>query len=161
MATQHEVGFHLDLGVRHVRELVARGILPKAKGRGAYDLDECRVAYLKHLRAVAAGHKSQDGKLDLTAERAALAREQKIKLEMENAVTRGELISGEDYKAGAILIANGISKRVLAAGSKLQHALAAESSAAECRKLVEAELREALEDLASLEVVEGADVGRD
>lgn len=54
MATQAEVGKHLDLSDRTIRELLDKGVLPNAR-RGALDLDSCRVAYIRHLREVAAG----------------------------------------------------------------------------------------------------------
>lgn len=54
MATQAEIGTHLDLSDRSVRELLTKGVLPSAP-RGEHDLDACRLAYVRHLRAVAAG----------------------------------------------------------------------------------------------------------
>jgi phage terminase Nu1 subunit (DNA packaging protein) len=53
-------------------------------------LDEIRITYIRHLREMAAG-RAAAGDLDLATERAMLAREQRIKIEMQNAVTRGEL----------------------------------------------------------------------
>jgi hypothetical protein len=43
MATDAEVGAHLDITDRSIRELKKRGVLPAA-GRGKMDLDACRVA---------------------------------------------------------------------------------------------------------------------
>jgi len=54
------------------------------------DLAEIRVAYIRRLREIAAG-RAAAGDLDLATERAALARAQREKIEMQNAVTRGEL----------------------------------------------------------------------
>lgn len=48
------------------------------------------VAYCEHLREVAAGRGGDNG-LELAAERAALAREQREKIAMQNAVTRRQL----------------------------------------------------------------------
>lgn len=156
MATQGEIAAHLDLSARHVRELMRDGVIPKG-ARGDHDVDRCRVAYIRHLRAIASGHKSEDGKLDLVAERAREASERADKLEMENAVTRGELISIADYRSSARVIMAGIRTRVTSLGAKLQHKLAAESKPRECRRLIDAAHREALEDLAELEVVKDAD----
>lgn len=56
-----------------------------------YSLKQLRVAYIRHLREIAAGRASTaDKALDLAAERAALAREQRIGQAMKNAVARGE-----------------------------------------------------------------------
>ncbi len=92
MATQLEIAEHLDLSDRRVRELAKQGVLPKPKGRGGWSIDACRLAYIAYLRGVASGHQSDDGELDLTAERAKLARAQTETAELKNAVARGELI---------------------------------------------------------------------
>jgi terminase small subunit / prophage DNA-packing protein len=81
----------LDLSERNVRQLAREGKMPKAK-HGEYDLIACVQGYIRHLRAVAAGHKSEDSKLDLTEERARLAKEQADAQELENAVSREELV---------------------------------------------------------------------
>lgn len=51
---------------------------------------EWLLEYCEHLRGIAAG-RGGDGGLELSAERAALAREQRIRIAMQNAVTRKEL----------------------------------------------------------------------
>lgn len=55
MATQVEVAAHLDITDRQVRKLLQSGVLPPSKGRGGYDLDDCRMAYIRHLRGQASG----------------------------------------------------------------------------------------------------------
>lgn len=44
------VGKHLDLSRQRVPQLVAEGVFKKTKG-GKLDLDECRIAYIRFLRA--------------------------------------------------------------------------------------------------------------
>lgn len=56
----------------------------------AATLNEIRVAYIRRLREQAAG-RATTGDLDLASERAALAKAQRERIEMQNAVTRGEL----------------------------------------------------------------------
>jgi terminase small subunit / prophage DNA-packing protein len=77
MATQAEIAAHLDLTDRWVRKLVNGGKLPSSEGRGGYDLDACRLAYIRYLRGVASGQtkeqKSDDeenpnGEKDYSAE---------------------------------------------------------------------------------------------
>jgi DNA-binding transcriptional ArsR family regulator len=64
MPTQQQIADHLDLSQAEVSHHMERlGIDWKA-----VSMDEIRVAYLRHLRSVAAGHRSNDG-LDLTRER--------------------------------------------------------------------------------------------
>lgn len=54
LATQGEIGANLDLSERSVRQLMADGVIPQGV-RGEHDLDACRVAYIRHLREIAAG----------------------------------------------------------------------------------------------------------
>lgn len=70
-------------------------------------LDEIRIAYIRELREQAAG-RAAAGDLDLATERAGLARAQREKIEMQNAVVRREL-------APVILIEEVLAK----AGSKV------------------------------------------
>ena len=91
MAKLAEVATHLDLSVARVSQLKSAGIMPDAP-RGKHDLDACRKAYIGHLRAIAGGRGSKDGTVDLVAERALLAREQRKKIERENAVAEGEFL---------------------------------------------------------------------
>lgn len=83
--TQQESAEHLDVSDRTIRELETK--LPL---RADYSLAEIRVAYLRHLREVAAG-RSSSGELELAAERARLAKEQADRVGLQNAVTRNEL----------------------------------------------------------------------
>lgn len=69
-----------------VSDLLARRVLAEG-ATGA----EWLLAYCKHLREVAAGRATGETGLDLAAERAKLAREQRERIAMQNAVTRGEL----------------------------------------------------------------------
>jgi len=76
----------LDLSQAAVSALMAElGIDWKAAS-----LNEIRVAYIRRLREQAAG-RAAVGDLDLAGERAALAKAQRERIEMQNAVTRGEL----------------------------------------------------------------------
>jgi phage terminase Nu1 subunit (DNA packaging protein) len=94
MTTQAEIAKHLNVSTRYVRELIAAGILPKGGG-----LDECRAAYLEHLRERAAG-RGASGDLELGAERARLARLQGDKLELELAEKNGDLVPISEVEAG-------------------------------------------------------------
>lgn len=84
--TQAEIAEHVDLSDRSVREFLSDAGMDHKQ----WTLDGFRIAYIRHLREMAAG-RAAAGDLDLATERAMLAREQRIKIEMQNAVTRGEL----------------------------------------------------------------------
>lgn len=84
--SQTEIAEHLDTSDRTIRELQDKlGFNCKTQ-----TVDEIRIAYIRHLREQAAG-RATNTDLDLASERAALAREQRIRIEMQNAVTRREL----------------------------------------------------------------------
>jgi phage terminase Nu1 subunit (DNA packaging protein) len=70
-----------------VSQLIRKGVLT----RGANIVVWMRQ-YCENLRKQAAGWQSQDGQLDLIAERARLAKRQSEKLEMENEERRKELL---------------------------------------------------------------------
>lgn len=80
--TQQDIADHLDLSQAAVSQMLEQLGLDWR----ACDLGQIRVAYIRRLRDQAAGRESQ-----LSSERAALARAQTDRIEMQNAVTRGEL----------------------------------------------------------------------
>lgn len=83
--TQKQFGELVGVSQQAVSDLVMRGVLTDGSSCGSWLL-----AYCGHLREVAAG-RAAAGDLDLATERAGLARAQREKIEMQNAVTRGEL----------------------------------------------------------------------
>jgi len=117
MASQKDLAEHLDLSDRTVRDLITRGIFPK-NPRGSVDLDDCRVAYIRHLRERAAGRGSDAAEaegLDLTAERARLAKLQADNVEMKNAILRKDLVTKSDITlamSGVIRLVAGNLQRV-------------------------------------------------
>jgi phage terminase Nu1 subunit (DNA packaging protein) len=85
--TQAEVSEHLDMSDRNLRDVLSILGLDHKE----VHLSRVRVTYIRHLREVAAGRGSSEvGGLDLVQERAALAREQRLGIEIKNAVARGE-----------------------------------------------------------------------
>lgn len=83
--TQQGFGDVVGVGQSAVSEMVSRGILRPEGTLGEW-LDD----YCSHLREVAAG-RAASGDLDLAMERAGLAKAQRERIEMQNAVTRREL----------------------------------------------------------------------
>jgi len=84
--TQAEIAAHLDISDRRLRDLLTEFGLDHKQ----VPLAEIRVRYLRKLREEAAG-RGAGGDIDLAKERALLAKEQRIRVEMQNAVTRKEL----------------------------------------------------------------------
>ena len=83
--TQAAFGALVGVSQQAVGNLVGRGILDSSMSG-----QQMLHAYCSHLRETAAG-RSAGGDLDLVAERAMLAREQRVRIAMQNAVTRSEL----------------------------------------------------------------------
>lgn len=82
---QSEFGELVGISQPAVSDLLSRRVL-SGGGTGGQWLRE----YCGHLREIAAG-RAASGDLDLASERAGLAKAQREKIEMQNAVTRGEL----------------------------------------------------------------------
>lgn len=85
--TQADIAAHLDISDRRLRELLTEwGISHKTT-----TVSELRQRYIRKLREEAAGRQAKtEDALDLVEERAMLAREQRISIEMKNATARGE-----------------------------------------------------------------------
>ena len=135
--TQADFGRLVGVTQARVSELVRAGILP-ADGTAADWLH----AYCAHLRAQAAG---RAGQLDLSQERAALARTQNALAELRLAEERRELVRRaevERYFAAGLV---SLRDRLETVGSRTAAILAAESSVAGCDRIVRNEIRTALE----------------
>ncbi len=86
MATNGEIAAHLSTSTREVQALRAKGVIPAA----GTSLDNCRLAYIRHLREAAASRVASAQKSDLDTERARLASEQADLIAMKNALMRRE-----------------------------------------------------------------------
>ena len=148
MATLHEVAAHLGVTIKYVQDLIANGTIAK-KGRGEYDLDECRQSYISRLRESAAG-RANAGDLNLTDERARLAKEQADAKEMENAITRGELVYIDDVAKRVEVALSNVKTKLLAVPTKVAAEAAAADDAKEVQALIERHIIEALNELAGI-----------
>jgi phage terminase Nu1 subunit (DNA packaging protein) len=100
MSTQNEFADHVGISQQAVAELIRRGTIPKGAGRGGLDLDACRIAYIEHLREVAAGRLGESaGGLDLVSERARLAKAQADAQELKNLVAESKVCEWADAVA--------------------------------------------------------------
>lgn len=87
----------LGLSSGALADLKKRGIAVHL-GHDAYDLEATVRAYVTHLRGVAAGWGSEEQAINLTAERARLAKEQADAQALKNAAPRGELVPAADVE---------------------------------------------------------------
>ncbi|WP_424105066.1 MarR family transcriptional regulator [Paraburkholderia sp.] len=114
MPTQREIADHLGIDQSAVSRMLDRlGIDWRIA-----PLHEVRVAYLDHLRGVAAGRTGEDG-LDLASERAMTERvTREIKL-LELAEKRGELVSAAQLEAGYGQMIDSFQSDLLAVPEKI------------------------------------------
>lgn len=151
MATQAEVAVHLDLSQQAVSALIQRGILPGAAGKRGLDLEACRLAYIRHLREVAAGRASAESGegLDLVQERARLAAEQADATAMKNAVTRAELVPAGDVERVFGALVTSARERFLSLPHKAAPLVIGKATPAEAQAVLTDLVHEALSILAS------------
>ena len=84
--SQQDIAEHLDMSQQAVSQLMDQ----LGMDWRSVDVAEIRIAYIRRLREQAAG-RATVGDLDLATERAGLAKAQRERIEMQNAVTRKEL----------------------------------------------------------------------
>jgi phage terminase Nu1 subunit (DNA packaging protein) len=83
--TQAAFGDLIGVNQSEVSDYVRTGVLTRGAAAGTWLLEYCA-----HIRGIAAGRGGDDG-IELTEQRARLAKEQADRIAMQNAVTRGEL----------------------------------------------------------------------
>ena len=135
LATRKQVGERLGISTGRVHQLVQSGIFPK---RGT--LDEYVLANEKRESA-------NGEQLDLTAERARVAKEQADKLTMENAERRGELVEFQATVTKWRSEATRVKNRLLAMPSKLAPLMIGVKKPAEAQSILEQAVHEALSEL--------------
>ena len=86
--------------------------------------------------------------LDLTRERARLAKEQADAQELKNAQARRELIPPEETDRAVIALATVVSSRMQGLGVALAPKIAAEENAAACQEIIDDAVAKALHELA-------------
>ena len=115
MPTQKQIAAHLDLSQAEVSKLMADlGIDWKTAG-----LEEIRVAYIRKLRAVAAGHRSSDG-LDLTHERVLTERVDREMKALLLAEKKGQLVNVEQLEPELMQMVIAFRTEVLSLPDKIK-----------------------------------------
>ncbi|TWB19504.1 hypothetical protein FBZ99_101277 [Rhizobium sp. ERR 1071] len=151
MATIAEVADHIDVNTRTAADLVARGVITKST-RSSYDLNVARVEYIRHLREVAAGREAAQavppGKIDGEQERARKDKEAADRLELQNAVTRGELAPLAEMVSAVTSAFARVRAKILTIPSKVAPLIVGETSTVVVRDVVKNEVHNALEELA-------------
>ena len=155
--TTAELARWLHCTDRAVRMYADKGIISPV-GRGKWSLRASVAAVVEHLRAVASQHRSaaaggdgeEPGDLDLTGQRAMLAKRQRERIELELGEKRGELVLVSEVK-------NAWWKRARAARDKLlsipdriipQIAPGGHGEQSRAYEVLSREIRQVLEELA-------------
>jgi phage terminase Nu1 subunit (DNA packaging protein) len=112
--------------------------------RGKYDLKASIQTYTAHLREVAAARGGEDQILDLTQERARLAREQADGQELKNRQSRKELLPAADVEREWSDMLRKVRAGILATTSRVR---ASAGLTAEQAVEMDSELRLALKEL--------------
>lgn len=154
MATITEVAKHLFMSRQNAYDLVARGVIPDASGKD-HDLDAARESYVLHLRSIA-GNRSGNPQtdLDLNEERARKAKEEADKLEMQNALLRGELLQREDVNTAVVGAFARVRARMIGVPSKIAPLVATVDNPAEIEGTIRKAIYEALKELAETSVTD-------
>lgn len=125
---QAVIALHLDISVRTLRDLIARGIVPKGG-----DLDASRLGYIKHLRAVAA-NRIPTGELDPSQEKAQLDRARRLEVEQRLAEREGRLLPADEVADAWVAQVRTARAKLLAIPSRVAYGVV------ECKDLRQAEL---------------------
>ena len=133
----------LALSSGALADLKKRGIAVHL-GHDAYDLKATVNAYVKNLRSVAAGWGDEGQAVNLTAERARLAKEQADAQAIKNAKLREELVEAAEVERVWQDILRQVRARIMAVPSRLKQSASLSAHDAES---LDRELRDALTEL--------------
>ena len=143
MASLDDCAEHLGIQQATLSKLIKHGVIDK-QDRGKYDLDEVRLAYLKHIRNMAGNNNNN---LELGAERARLAKEQADAKEMENAVERGDLVYIDHIVKQFEKQLMKCKTKLLAVPTKVAAEAHAAADVQEVQEIIESSVLEALSEL--------------
>ena len=114
MPTQLQIAEHIDLD----QSAVSRFVDKVALDYRSATMDEIRIAYIRHLREMAAGRSSESG-VDLVAERAMTERvDREIKL-LTLAEKKGQLVNAAQLEAEFGLLVDAFRSELLALPERL------------------------------------------
>ncbi len=91
-------------------------------GRDAWNLEETVRAYVTHLRGIASGRGGEEQALNLTTERARLAKEQADAQAIKNAALRRDLVPAVEVERAWADALRGLRSRLLAVPSRVRAA---------------------------------------
>lgn len=133
----------LGLSSGALADLKKRGIAVHL-GHDAYDLKATVLAYVTHLRGIAAGWGTEEQAINLTAERARLAREKADAQALRNATLRRDLVPAVEVGRAWGDVLRQVRARIMAVPSRLRQSLTLSAADADT---IDREIRAALTEL--------------
>lgn len=119
MATQKELATHIDLSVTRIKQLQNTGVIPSAKGGpGGYDLDACRLSYIRYIRALASG-KIKTDPTNQSEEKTRLITAQADRAELDLEIARGDFVPVDLVSEKWAKIATDFRSRMLSIPSRM------------------------------------------
>ena len=151
LVTNRRVSEHLGITQEYVSKLKSQGILPGGRGRQKMNLRDSRLAYINFLRTRARlSPKGTD--TSISEEKTRLTKAQADKAEMEvEVITRG-MIKAEEVRDGWIGFVSNVRAKLLNLPSKVAHQVVGLETYAEVEGLINEEIYEVLNELASSEI---------
>ena len=147
MATQKQCAAHLFMSTERFNVLLNDGVIERMPA-GKYELDTIREQYIKHVRDIASGRSgNMKANLDLTEERARLAKEQADSQEMKNSVQRGSLVQIDDVVDIVEEQFIDLRAKLLGMPTKIAPLVFASSDLREAKSIFEEGVLEALDEL--------------
>lgn len=141
---QKEFAALIGVSEKSVSDMVQRQVIGSGQS-----LKEWLYRYSAHLREQAAGRAAK-GDLDLATERAGLAREQKLRVEMQNAITRREYAPIEALEIGLSDLMAKVAAQLDTIPGKLK--IASDKLTAEDLNLVSSVIASVRNEIADLEI---------
>ena len=146
MPTFEQYGKHVGISRQAASEYFKKHSLRQSTLMAAF-----RIHYCGTMREHAAGRVMSDEVLDLNVERARREKESADKLEMENAVTRGELVSAAEVEELWGAEFTRVKSKLLAAPPKIAPLMIGVKTPAEAQEVIKAVIHEALNELSTPE----------
>jgi phage terminase Nu1 subunit (DNA packaging protein) len=159
MSSINEVCAWCNIAVPTFHDAVSRGVISK-QPRGQYDIQAVARALIKDAQARKAGKGDYASNMDLSKERARLARQQTEAVALKNAATRGDLIPVSVVKRSAGIIVAAFRERVLSIPGKIAAACEMRSRG-EIEEIVRDEIHEALDELSRPILIDPAHGGNE
>ena len=145
MASANAAAAHIFLSLTRFKQLVHQQVITRQKA-GGYDLDTVRLQYLDFISAIARDM-AAPSPLDLTRERAKLAREQGIMVALKNEVARDEFARVASVTAFLTTEHAIVRERLLSIPGKAADRLSGKSRI-DCATIIRDEVRKVLAELA-------------